>query len=147
MTRSHYPSQINPGAAILAWLWPGLGHIIGRKRKRGFLIMFGVLFLVIVGLLVGGLDCVDRKEDSLWFIAQAGCGPIVFAADLANQQVIKKLPEDKRLLTVSPTHPNEIGTLFIAMAGLMNIVVMLDALAGFPQRRQHKQPERRAASS
>jgi len=147
MTPSPSPTQINPGAAIAACVWPGLGHIVGRHHKRGFLIMFGVLFLFISGLLVGGLDCVDRKEDSLWFIAQAGCGPIAFAADLINQNVIKKLPEEKRLLTVNPTHPNEIGTLFIAMAGLMNLVVILDALAGFPKRHLPGRPERRTASS
>ena len=147
MAHSRSPTQLDPGAAVAAWLWPGMGHLIGRQRKRGVMIMIGILFLFICGLLVGGVDCVDRKEDTLWFIAQVGCGPIVLGADFVNQSVIKKLPEEKRVRTISPTHPNEMGTLFIAMAGLMNVVVMLDALAGFPRRNTSRHRERRAKTS
>ena len=51
--------------------------------------MSGVLFLFLSGILVGGIDAIDRKEDSLWFIAQAGCGPIAFATSYANDTLLK----------------------------------------------------------
>ena len=164
-------SPLNPGAAVLAWLWPGLGHIARGERQRGFLIMFGILLLFVTGLLVGGLDAVDRRNDRLWFLAQSVCGPIAIGADLANQAIVQQLPADWRELSPSLQNAttgsrvindlewsphkdeelrrryeegdpvligglqrigvgrvNEIGTLYIALAGLMNLVVILDAL-------------------
>jgi len=35
-----------------------------------------------MGVLVGGVDCVDRKEDGLWFVAQAGAGLIPWVSSL-----------------------------------------------------------------
>jgi hypothetical protein len=144
-------AAFSPSAAVLAWLWPGLGHISLGERTRGLLIMFGVLFLFTGGLLIGGLDCVDRKHDKLWFLAQSFCGPIAFAADLANQQLVQKVPDNwavgsearQRIDQGDPTvlhelsriglgRVNEMGTLFIALAGLMNVVVILDALYFMP---------------
>lgn len=103
--------------------------------------MFGVLFLFVGGLLIGGFDVVDRKDDRLWFLAQVLCGPIAIAADLANQTLLKPLPDNwvdlyeqgdpdvvRRLRHKSLGHVNEMGTLYCALAGLMNLVVILDAL-------------------
>lgn len=147
---SESPSaDLNFVAAILSWLWPGLGHISIGQRRRGLLIMFGILFLFVAGILIGGLDVVDRKRDRLWFLAQSLCGPVAFVADYANQNLIGRLPdrfrEDRdwmmryergdeaarrQLRRVSLGRVNEIGTLYIALAGLMNLVVILDALQG-----------------
>jgi hypothetical protein len=165
-------NRISPLAAVLAWLWPGLGHISLGERRRGFLIMFGVLFLFVTGLLVGGIDCVDRRHDRLWFLAQSVCGPIALGTDLVNQRFIQRLPADWRQRPAPPQRDDgrspqmvqeldwrpgrdpelleryaesdtallaaqrriglgrasEMGTLFIALAGLMNLVVILDAL-------------------
>lgn len=153
------PHVFSPSAAILAWLWPGLGHISLGQRKRGLLIMAGVLFLFFSGLLIGGLDCVDRKHDKLWFLAQSFCGPVAFVADLANQKWVQTVPDEwdrgtearrrfeqadplllKQLHRIGLGRVNEMGTLFIALAGLMNVVVILDALyfvpPAAPERRQ-----------
>jgi hypothetical protein len=140
--------QFTPRAAFLAWLWPGLGHLSLGQRRRGALIMSGVLFLFASGVLVGGVDCVDRREDRLWFWAQALCGPIAFAVDLANQTLTKPLPADPdpanpqdllRLRRKSLGRVNEMGTLYCALGGLMNLVVILDALYG-PPRRSDEEP-------
>ena len=90
--------------------------------------MSGVIFLVVCGVLVGGIDSVDHKNDALWFIAQVWCGPIVVGIDLLNQAFISPLPIAEKATRVGLSHANEIGILFIAMAGLMNFVVMLDVL-------------------
>ena len=120
-------------AGVLAWILPGLGHLSLGHRKRGGLIMFGVLFLFISGVLIGGIDCVDRKNDRLWFLAQSVCGPIAFATDYLNQVYIKGLPETQRYEAIALNKPNEMGTLFCALAGLMNLVVILDALYFAPK--------------
>jgi hypothetical protein len=140
-TSAKSTGQFTPTAAILAWLWPGLGHVHLGERKRGFLVMFGVLFLFLSGVLIGGLDVVDRKDDRLWFLAQVLCGPVAIAADYANQALLKPMPGGwvdrykdgdllvaRRLRRKSLGHVNEMGTLYCALAGLMNLVVILDAL-------------------
>lgn len=91
--------------------------------------MLGVLLLVATGLLVGGIDAVDHRSDGLWFAAQVMCGPIVIAVDLVNQTWLKTMTMDERSLMVGLGHINEIGMLYIGMAGLMNFVAMLDALS------------------
>ena len=116
------------GPVVLGWILPGMGHLsIGHKR-RGLLIMFGTVFLICFGVLVGGIDAVDHKNDGLWFIAQIWCGPIVVGIDLMNQVWVAPLPTTQRATLVGLSHANEVGTLFIAMAGLMNFVVLLDVL-------------------
>jgi hypothetical protein len=160
MARKPPPPTFNPSAAILAWLWPGLGHIQLGQARRGRLIMFGVLFLFFSGLLVGGVDSVDSRNDRLWFLAQALCGPIAFAADFANQKIVQTVPMDYRrgsparrayeqgdekllaaLDRVGLGRVNEMGTLFIALAGLMNLVVILDVL--YARAEPEPKPERR----
>jgi len=138
-TQQH--NQLHVSAVVLGWLLPGLGHLSLGQKRRGFLIMFGILFLVLCGVLVGGIDAVDHQNDGLWFIAQVWCGPIVVVVDLLNQMFIVPLPISQRATLVGLSHANEIGTLFIAMAGLMNFVVLLDAL----QAKRNQDLERRSA--
>lgn len=113
--------------------------------------MFGVLFLFFGGLLVGGVDSVDRRNDRLWFLAQSLCGPIAFVADQANLRLGEPVPQDfregsearrrflsgdedllRQLRRTGIGRVNEMGTLFVALAGLMNLVVILDALYFLP---------------
>ena len=117
---------VHVAAFLLGWILPGLGHISIGQKRRGVLIMVGILFLVTCGALVGGIDAVDHNKDGLWFIAQVWCGPVVLGIDLLNQLFIAPLPIADKATYVGLSHANEIGTLFIAMAGLMNFVVLLD---------------------
>tara|TARA_Y100000589_G_scaffold284820_1_gene283956 strand:- start:908 stop:1294 length:387 start_codon:yes stop_codon:yes gene_type:complete len=112
----------------MAWIFPGMGHLYLGQRRRGWLIMFGILFLFMSGLLVGGLDAIDLKNDRLWFIAQAFNGPIAFVADFLNQALVQNRPEEERLHLIGLGHVNAIATLFIALGGLINLAVILDAL-------------------
>jgi len=131
---------------ILNWVFPGLGHIALGYRRRGMLAMVAILGMFAGGLLIGGLDAVDSVEDGPWYIAQSGNGPIAFAADLANQQLLKKGKVGELLPAPSPTDPsgrsaagqpyvstfkgigaaNEFGTLFIALGGMMNFILVMD---------------------
>ncbi len=139
---SQQDTPFTPHAALLAWLWPGAGHIALGERARGFGIMTGILLLVILGVLIGGIDCVDRKEDRLWFLAQSLNGPIALGIDYLNQNVIKAKSAEQRLWTTGISHVNEVGTLYIALAGLMNLAVILDALQFTP--RMPPRPKRRS---
>lgn len=127
-------------APLLAWLWPGLGHFSLGYRKRAVLAMVGVLGMFVTGLAVGGVDAVDSQEDGAWFIAQAGNGPVAFATDFANQNLLKTgkvgtlidapRPRNSPRVFVSDKKglgpANEFGTLFIALGGLMNLILVMD---------------------
>lgn len=130
-------------APLLALLWPGLGHLSLGYKRRAVLAMVGVLGMFVTGLAVGGVDSVDSKEDAAWFIAQAGNGPIAFGADMVNQQLLKtgrvgELVQAPRQglggtqLEMVSTYKgigaaNEFGTLLIALGGLMNLILVMDA--------------------
>jgi len=153
MTR-HEPAPFQPIAAVLAWIWPGLGHVSLGHHRRGRLVMFGVLLLFLLGLLIGGLDSVDRRDDFLWFIAQAFNGPIAFLADFFNQAWIKQMTGERAMHARSIGRVNEMGTLFCALAGLMNLFAILDALGSEPAsvetraaKTTTKAPQRRVTDS
>jgi hypothetical protein len=134
-------------APMLAALFPGLGHLSLGYRRRGLLAMAGVVGMFLTGLLVGGVDAVDSEEDAPWFIAQSLNGPIAFAADMANQRILKRGGAGELVPTHPPTDAlgrpqpgqhfvsnlkgigaaNEFGTLFIALGGMVNLVLVLDA--------------------
>ncbi len=134
-------STINITAGILAWVFPGAGHWKLGETTRGSLVCMGVLGLFLLGLLVGGLDCVDRRsggEDGMWFIAQAGAGGLAFSTDWLNTSLLKsgRFGELLPLIVQNGTimvssfksvgPANEIGTLLCGLAGMMNVVAVLD---------------------
>ncbi len=162
------PESVNrevfkPVAGILAIMFPGAGHVYLRQTWRGVGVAVGVLGLFFGGILIGGIDVIDRKEDTIWFVGQALVGPIAFATDRYHQSNFKaygtrsengsKVPDTIRTgnpgevrktrqgitywddqpgarppNSKSLAHPNEIGTLFATIAGMLNLIAILDAL-------------------
>lgn len=148
---------LNFQAAALGLVFPGLGQLALGHARRGLLAMAAVVGLFLGGLLIGGVDCVDRREDRLWFYLQACTGPIAFAADWVNDAYLRSgavgrlMPTPPAELTQRGPNPrvssfkgisysSEIGTLYCALAGLLNIVVVLDALHRLP--REWEEPAR-----
>ena len=146
MTTSSPKPPFRFGPFLLGWLFPGLGHIMSGNARRGLYAMSGILILFITGVAVGGIDCVDRKEDRLWFFGQVGAGPITLAVGYANDTLLKtgsaapmleapSVPGGPRV-SVSAfkgiAHSNDFGTLLVFLAGLLNICVMLDAAVREP---------------
>ena len=115
--------RFDPLCFVLGWLLPGMGHVRIGQRRRGTMVMVGVLLLFFLGILVGGVDVVDRKDDWLWFLPQVLVGPLAMFADYLNQTAVKTRQLGKPGLAAV----NEYGTLFVALAGLMNLATMIDA--------------------
>ncbi len=156
------PVGLDPIAGGLAALFPGAGHLYRGERVRGLCIAIGVLGLFVGGLLIGGISVVDRRserlETRLSFYGQACVGPIAFAVDALHQTRFKGWDETRsirrhplpgeviqngRLVQATagqapPMRPslgkvNEIGVLYCLLAGMLNFIVILDAL--FPTMR------------
>lgn len=142
----------NPFAGVAALVIPGLGHVFLGQFRRGILVGFGVLGLFFAGILVGGIDAVDSKEDSLWFIAQAPTGVVAFGANYIHQNVFKGVDPSSRAARRMPNpgesinakgiivpggdppaqrslaRVHEMGILFTAVAGLLNVLAAIDAM-------------------
>ncbi|GIW74317.1 MAG: hypothetical protein KatS3mg103_0839 [Phycisphaerales bacterium] len=169
------PERFSPLAGLAGLVLPGLGHVVLGQPRRGLAVMAGVLGLFFGGLLLGGLDTVDSREDRLWFYVHALAGPVAFGADWANQHLLKAWamdvspagrpvavyrsaypgevrvtgPQDGRLpwptlrqlpqwgsaqafdgpagAGKSVGKVNEVAMLMCALAGMMNLVAVLDA--------------------
>lgn len=151
----HPPVVVRPIAGVLALVLPGLGHLYLGQIRRGQYIALGILSLFLGGLLIGGIDAIDSREDRLWFLGQACVGPLAFVVDHLHQNNFKVNDEgvlrsawphegrnpDATPRPLDPANPadrppnikgiakvNELGTLFITLAGFLNIIVVLDAL-------------------
>ena len=130
---------------MLALLLPGLGHAALGQTRRAVLIGASILSLFAGGILIGGIDCIDRREDQWWFLGQAFVGPTAFAVDAYHQSLKVKDPASGALRAPNPDENprfekslgrvNEIGSLFTAIAGLLNVIAILDAAWHAPSRR------------
>lgn len=162
----HEPEQFTPHFAVLAFLIPGLGHAARGERWRGIAIFAGVMWLFVWGLLVGGIDVVDHRDNRWWFLGQAGVGAPALAVDLVHQRVFKRLdPVSGKLAKITPAeararsrdpnarpplaealaHPEEIGSLFGAIAGMLNLLCVVDAAWRTPRRRRREDAPATAA--
>jgi len=142
-------------AAVAAWALPGLGHVLIGQRRRGFMLMIAIVGLYIGGLLIGGIDVIDRREDRLWYAAQLMAGPATLAIDSLHQgmkqQTQRKLGQSSfpnrrpaayevSTYTVSVGRVNEMGTLYCALAGLLNLLVIIDLAWIEPRRSRGQSP-------
>lgn len=158
------PPQFNPLAGLAAVAFPGLGHFLFGDRRRGIFAASGVLGLFFGGILIGGIDVIDRQESKFWFMGQALVGPMAFGVNHIHQTQFKvidrdtsgtlrhraALPDEARDPGGAPrplqpgekppnirslAKVNEIGTLFSTIGGMLNLIIILDAMIPIRRRR------------
>lgn len=103
--------------AGLSWLVPGLGHARAGQKGKGVLLGVAVTTVFALGLAFSGGHAVDRATASVWWIAQNlfGGGSLFAALFTAPLRMVGE-PFDLQL-----------GIVLCTVAGLMNLVVMVDA--------------------
>lgn len=125
-------------AVLMAWAVPGLGHwYLGRRGKAA------VFFVCIVGLFLVGLGLGDwRVVDSgdLSIVGQVLSGFVSLLS--AHFGAILRAQKPPEVVPVS----FEMGWLYTLVAGLLNLLVMLDSyLVANNIRRAHHAEEQGAA--
>jgi hypothetical protein len=118
-------------AALLAWVFPGLGHLFLGRRAKGLVLAGCIVALFVLGVgMDSRLQMHVGLEDPLallFSLAQMGVGaPYVLARLLGYEAG----------LVTSPSY--EYGNTFTAVAGLLNVLVILDALDTARGIRRHQ---------
>jgi uncharacterized protein DUF6677 len=107
-------------AVVLAWIFPGLGHAyLGRRRTA---LLFGLIVTVtfLLGLSFEGRLYTVEPSQPLTILATfavSGAGILNLAARL--------LSSNPGGTILAPTY--EYGCAYLLTAGLMNLLLMLDA--------------------
>ena len=125
-----------PLVALAGWLVPGSGYWLIGQRVRGLTIGITIIVLFVLGILIAGIRVVEAPDmggqtsfpsrvlQKPWFLGQALTGPIGLASayasnEAAHSQRFKNVQAKARLA--------EIGTLYTAVAGMLNLLAIIDS--------------------
>jgi hypothetical protein len=113
---------------VAAWLVPGGGYLLARRYKQGTLFLALICAAVAAGVALHGGNLWPRAEDLQGLdgltarIAQAGAlakglagGPYLIAASFGDVN------------TYTQGRIHEYGTTLLTMAGLLNVLAIVDA--------------------
>jgi TM2 domain-containing membrane protein YozV len=112
-------------AVLLTWAVPGAGHFYLSKRGKALFYLVILTVTYVVGVALASFRNVSLDRHPFWFIAFAFNG----GTTMLFQALTGKLPVDS-------DSPIELGSLYTACAGLLNILVMVDAYT-YARRTQH----------
>jgi len=127
------------GAAVAAWLVPGLGHLLIGQRARGLVLGTTILSLWTAGLLIGGISVIEHRDQDgkwrFWFIGQAMVAPSL-PVDYVHTKLRREHRRNHHGQVPMPHHDttpyvpaygraHEQGTLYTALAGLLNLLAIL----------------------
>jgi hypothetical protein len=117
-----------PLAGLLAWAVPGLGHVFIGQRVRGLIFLITIAVTFWGGVAIGGVcESVDPKARTAWFMAQSCTGAHALAVYAWGERLGRGDQAPPR--TRAPWMSAETGIVYCGVAGLLNILVILDALA------------------
>ena len=107
------------GVLVLAWLIPGAGHLLLRRWGRGALLLGSIGLMFALGLVMGGRFFTlapDNPVETLGFLGDLGSGLLFIAARFLGYDA-----------PVVAAPSADYGTKFLLVAGLLNVLCILDA--------------------
>jgi cytochrome bd-type quinol oxidase subunit 2 len=112
-----------PGTLVLlclaSWVVPGSGHLWMGRRQKGFVFLFAIPMMFLVGLLLHGrIFPFELSEPLVGLAAVANLGAG------APWLLARMLEAGGGVVTASSY---EYGNCFLIVAGLLNFLVILDA--------------------
>src|SRR5687768_17271974 len=130
--------------ALAAWLLPGAGYWLVGQRARGVVVGVTVALLFGFGLLVGGVRVlevpyydrngqktnralVDEVRAKPWSIAQVMAGSVAIAGGWAAVSASTADATGVAPGEESHARVNEIAVLYTAVAGMLNLLVIIDS--------------------
>src|SRR5438105_5403066 len=132
------PSMPPPVIALAGWLMPGAGYWLIGQRARAATVGLTILAIFVLGTLISGIRVVQAPDltgtgtlpqrifNRPWFIPQVVTGPIALAAAWTSDQ----LAQSQYRSIESKARLAEIGTLYTAIAGMLNLLTIVDSSYG-----------------
>ena len=120
MTDTAPPRGSTAAAMVLAWLVPGLGHFYLGRRKTAIAFALIVAATFLLGLSFQGRLYTVEEGQPLTILATFA----VYGAGLLNLAA-RAISENPGGVILSPTY--EYGCAYLLTAGLMNLLLVLDA--------------------
>lgn len=103
---------------LAGWLLPGAGYFLLGEKKRAIIIFAAISTTFCLGLYVGSIGVIDSVEAWPWYIAQIMNSPMVAA--LGYIAAGGGYPVYAR--------PSEIGQIYTSIAGLLNLLCIVNAV-------------------
>ena len=139
--------------ALYGWVLPGLGYWVIGQRSRGVTIGVTVLVLFLLGLLIGGVRVIEvptfsrtgvsapgRQGEQTggylwreitskpWSVAQVMMGPAAIAGGMVSVKAAAAGASSGGYSRgESHARINEIAVLYTAVAGMLNLLAIIDA--------------------
>ena len=115
-------------AGILAWVFPGAGHLLLGHRGLAAVFFVAITFAYSTGLAIGGVkDSVNPRSNHWLFLAEIGVGSYTIAGYAASSHLQASAPDDVSLMSFYPG--SDVAQIYLAVGGLLNLLAILDALA------------------
>jgi hypothetical protein len=138
-----------PVVALMAWLVPGMGYWLLGQRSRALTVGITILVLFVGGIFIGGIRVVELPQgpevtadgrtvpvgdqsllagikEKPWFVPQVLTGPVSIVCGMVSSSLSH--PSAAGLgLPRSHARVNDIGTLYTAIAGMLNLLAIIDA--------------------
>lgn len=140
-------------AGVLSWVLPGLGHWYLGHRKLAVMLCVAITLPFLTGVAVGGVKTSINPYLNRWlFLAETGTGGLTSAFYALNNavggvdarevaEIIQAGPgfrqqppqrqqelEDQIIPLISYFPSSDIAQIYLAVAGLLNLLVILDAM-------------------
>jgi hypothetical protein len=123
-----------PLVAFAAWLLPGLGHWLIGHHARGITIGLTIILMFLLGVLMGGIRIVEAPAmrgnplaallSRPAFMGQVLAGPIGVGSAWISARAAQ-VPGWRD--SSARARLGEIATLYTAIAGMLNLMAMIDA--------------------
>ncbi|HYO09758.1 MAG TPA: DUF6677 family protein [Tepidisphaeraceae bacterium] len=128
--------QSPPLVALAGWLVPGGGYWLIGQRTRAYTVGVTILAVFVLGILISGIRVVQAPDISgpgslpqrvlakPWFIGQVLAGPVGIGAAIISDYLAQS---DAYGPVEAKARLAEIGTLYTAVAGMLNLLTIIDA--------------------
>ena len=149
------PASLNTtvAAGVLSWLLPGAGHFLLGHKRLAAVFFCAICLPYLAGVAIGGVKTSVNPHLNRWlFMAELGAGGLTTGFYALNNatgdfdarmtaDIIRRQGQTSRLSSTeqqrlqASLHPyvsyfpaSDVAQIYLAVAGLMNILVILDAL-------------------
>jgi len=113
---NHLPFLLFTG--LLAWIIPGAGHYLIGEKRRAAIIFATITITFCIGIYIGSIGVINPVGAKPWYVAQIMNTPLV--------AILGKMTAEASYTVYG--WPNEIGQIYTSIAGLLNLLCIVNAV-------------------